>query len=138
MASRIIKSIIIFVLVFSFSLASFAQQPVEGEETKSKFGPRKQLATIIFCGLGGAVLGLSTLSFYGRPQEKLANIAVGFAIGVIGGTVYTLYGATTKPKEFYGNSAFPEESPDFASTRGARDSNLGTQNTALLGYAYTF
>src|SRR5580704_14870733 len=32
-------------------------------------GPRKQLATIIFAGLGGAILGLSTLSFYGRPQD---------------------------------------------------------------------
>ena len=41
------------------------------------------LATILFAGLGGSILGLSTLSFYGRPQDKLQNIAIGFAVGVI-------------------------------------------------------
>jgi hypothetical protein len=66
-------------------------------------GPRKQLATIIFSGLGGAVLGLSTLSFYGRPQDNLNNIAVGFAVGVIVGTGYVTYTALTNPSEFYGD-----------------------------------
>ena len=65
-------------------------------------GPRKQLATIIYAGLGGAVLGLSTLSFYGRPQEKLSNIAIGFALGVIAGTSFVTYKAMTNPSEFYG------------------------------------
>ena len=62
-----------------------------------KSGPRRQLATILFCGLGGALLGLSTLSFYGRPQDYLGNIGLGFAVGVIGGTIYVTYkSATTK------------------------------------------
>lgn len=136
--ARLTHAALVFMIVFSFATQSFAQQQ-DGEETKSKFGPRRQLATIIFCGLGGAVLGLSTLSFYGRPQDKLSNIAVGFAIGVIGGTVYTLYGATTKSKDFYGQSVFPEESPAYASTRGARDSALSsTTSTPMLGYSYTF
>lgn len=65
-------------------------------------GPRRQLATIIYSGLGGAVLGLSTLSFYGRPQDKLSNIAVGFAVGVIVGTIAVTYSAATNPDEFYG------------------------------------
>lgn len=50
---------------------------------------RRNLATIIFCGLGGAVVGISTLSFYGQPQEHTSNITTGFALGVIGGTIYT-------------------------------------------------
>lgn len=88
----------------SFALQSFAQQQTQTEEeAKPKSGTRRQLATIIFAGLGGAVLGLSTLSFYGRPQDKLSNIAIGFAIGVIGGTIYVTYGAATKPREFYGS-----------------------------------
>lgn len=57
--------------------------------------PRRGLATIIFSGLGGAVLGLSTLSFYGKPQEKLNNISIGFAVGVILGTGYVAYQAAT-------------------------------------------
>jgi hypothetical protein len=45
---------------------------------------------------------LSTLSFYGRPQDRLSNIAVGFAVGVIGGAMYTTYKAAAEPKDFYG------------------------------------
>lgn len=74
---------------------------VEGDRPSSG-GPRRQLATIIYSGLGGAVLGLSTLSFYGRPQDKLSNIAVGFAVGVIVGTIAVTYSAATNPDEFYG------------------------------------
>ena len=59
------------------------------------------MATIIYAGLGGAVLGLSTLSFYGRPQDHLSNIAIGFGVGVITGTVVMTYRAATNPQEFY-------------------------------------
>ena len=75
---------------------------VAGGEGHTAGGPRKQLATIIYAGLGGAILGLSTLSFYGRPQEMLANIAIGFAVGVIVGTTFVTYKAASNPNEFYG------------------------------------
>lgn len=64
-------------------------------------GPSKHLSTIVFAGVAGAVLGLSTLSFYGRPQEKLTHIAIGAAIGIIGGAMYTTVKAATEPKDFY-------------------------------------
>lgn len=84
---------------------ALAQQQMAGESAgPASGGPRKQLATIIYAGLGGAVLGLSTLSFYGRPQDKLANIAIGFAVGVIVGTSVVTYNAATNPDEFYGPS----------------------------------
>jgi hypothetical protein len=73
---------------------------VPGEKSELS-GTRKQLATIIFAGLAGAILGLSTMSFYGRPQEHLSNIAIGFAVGVIGGTIVTTYQAATKPYDVY-------------------------------------
>lgn len=89
------KSILGFVLVTLF-LSS-----VQGQEVKRKSsGPRRQLATIVFAGLGGAILGLSTLSFYGRPQDELANIAVGFAVGVIAGTAYVTFKSATT-REYY-------------------------------------
>jgi hypothetical protein len=75
-------------------------QTLPGESQTVASGPRRQIATIIFSGLAGAILGLSTLSFYGRPQEKLSNIAVGFAIGIIVGTSYTTYRAATEPYEY--------------------------------------
>jgi hypothetical protein len=65
-------------------------------------GPRRHLSKIVFAGVAGALLGLSTLSFYGRPQERLSYIPIGFAIGVIAGTVFTTYRAATEPKDFYG------------------------------------
>ncbi|CAN5730553.1 hypothetical protein BH10BDE1_BH10BDE1_30300 [soil metagenome] len=79
----------------AFAQGSTTEKPPTG-------GPRRQLGTIIYAGLGGAVLGLSTLSFYGRPQDNLRNIAIGFALGVIGGTVAVTYSAATNPDEFYG------------------------------------
>ncbi len=51
-------------------------------------GTRKSVATVMFAGLGGAVVGLSTLSFYGKPEEHVSNIWTGLALGVIGGVVY--------------------------------------------------
>ncbi len=85
-------------LMLVFSLAVFGAPSAEAQNSAGSTkatGPRKQVATIIFAGLAGAVLGLSTLSFYGRPQDRLSNIAVGFAVGVIIGATYTTYKAAT-------------------------------------------
>lgn len=79
-------------------------------------GTKKQLSVIVFAGLAGAILGLSTLSFYGRPQDKLNNIAIGAAVGIIGGTIYTTFKAATEPRDFY------------EGLRPARDFNLLAMN----------
>ena len=91
------KKLLAFTVVLCLiSEVGFSQQ----EAQTRKAGPRRQLATIVFAGLGGAILGLSTLSFYGRPQDQLVNIAIGFAVGVIAGTTYvTIKSATSK--EYY-------------------------------------
>ena len=96
----IFKKLALLALVVCLTSTTFAQTPPA--EVRSTGGPRRQLATILFAGLGGAVLGLSTLSFYGRPQDNLQNIAIGFAGGVIVGTTYVTYKAATNPQEFYG------------------------------------
>ena len=100
-----LKKLFAVVLVIFIALepaVGFAQA-ADQEEKPELTGPRKQLATIVFSGLAGAILGLSTLSFYGRPQDNLKNIAIGFAIGVIGGTAYASYKAAMRPDEFYGD-----------------------------------
>ncbi len=84
------KTLIVLLVIFMTSSA-FAQDAV----VRKKSGPRRQLATILFAGLGGAILGLSTLSFYGRPQDNLGNIGIGFAAGVIAGTIYVTYKSAT-------------------------------------------
>lgn len=70
-----------------------------------KYGPRRQISTIVYMGLAGAVLGLSTLSFYGRPQDKLTNIPIGFGVGVVIGTIYMTYQAAANPNDFYNQGA---------------------------------
>ncbi len=100
---RIIKVLTLQALMIIFCFQStmvYAQAPNMNPNKQVTSGPKKQLATIIFSGLAGAILGLSTLSFYGRPQDKLPNIAVGAAIGIIAGTVYTTYKAATEPYRY--------------------------------------
>jgi hypothetical protein len=102
-----VKTFLSFTLIFSLAMltalpdVSFAQKATNTEKVS---GPKKQLSTIVFAGVAGAILGLSTLSFYGRPQDKLSNIAVGFAIGVISGAIYTTYKAASQPRDFYRDS----------------------------------
>ena len=100
---RVIKISFLQILLVMFcfqSTQAYAQARNMNPNKQITSGPKKQLATIIFSGLAGAILGLSTLSFYGRPQDKLPNIAVGAAIGIIAGTVYTTYKAATEPYRY--------------------------------------
>ena len=52
---------------------------------------KRGVATVLFSTLGGAILGLSTLSFYGEPQEHTENIMTGALVGLIAGSGYLLY-----------------------------------------------
>lgn len=92
----------------------FQSLPANAQADGSTRGTRKRINYIVVAGLGGAVLGLSTLSFYGRPQDKLANIAIGFAFGVIAGTIMTTYQAASDPKEFYGLQRDPAKAEIWA------------------------
>lgn len=102
MVARFLKAFIPAILTLTIATQSFAQTGYAEQRSTTLTGPRKQLATIVFAGLGGAVLGLSTLSFYGRPQEKLSNIVIGFAFGIFAGTAYVTYRAAKNPRELYG------------------------------------
>jgi hypothetical protein len=99
-------------------------------------GTRKQVATIVFAGLAGAILGLSTLSFYGRPQDHLSNIAVGFAVGVIGGAIFTTYKAATRPYEAYD---LGQNKIEFHNEEYKRYLEMNQQAPRhVVGYAWTF
>jgi hypothetical protein len=109
----------------------------EEPEAPKPVGPRKQLAIIIFSGLGGMVLGLSTLSFYGRPQEKLANIGIGFGIGVIVGTLYTGYSAATKPRELYMEEPLPPPT-GFLEVEKANRLSVNEVVLPIFAYSHSF
>lgn len=116
---RTLTSLFVTLALLTSPLASAA------DATPTSHGTHRHLTNIVFSGLAGAILGLSTLSFYGRPQDRLNNIAVGFAIGVIGGTIYTTYKAAAEPRDFYGLRDQPEpwalaDNPRFERVRAPR------------------
>ena len=146
---RVLTALIVLVAMLGAATIAvptpaFGQQNPATEGKPPVGGPRKQLATIIYAGLGGAVLGLSTLSFYGRPQDKLANIAIGFAVGVILGTGFVTYSAAANPDEFYGPSeerhqGWRYEAPEFslASLEQSRAENA-RQTPVQVSYEFRF
>lgn len=79
------KFFIIFVCSFILTHSASAQMSTGGMG-----GFRRGVATVMFAGLGGAVLGLSTLSFYGEPQDHIGNIWTGLAVGALAGAGYVL------------------------------------------------
>ena len=129
MGLKYLKIILTVCLSMQLFLPQFAMaQAGVGEEVARTSGPRRQLATIIFSGLAGAILGLSTLSFFGCPQDKLSNIAIGFAVGIIVGTSYTTYKTATQPYEYLGEYEM-----------NSRGRNLqASQLTPMLGYNWSF
>lgn len=50
-------------------------------------------------GAGGAILGLSTLSFYDTASKHISNIWTGAAIGVIAGVIFVAYNSAQKGSE---------------------------------------
>lgn len=82
------KKFITVALILLFANSVLAQS---SSAKRSEFsGVRRNVATVMLFGLGGAVVGLSTLSFYGKPEEHIGNIYFGLAAGLIGGTAYVL------------------------------------------------
>ncbi len=114
MVRKFVKYFVSIALICSFTCQSFAQQqqgtnttsPVSNEWTSGP-GIKKHIATIVYAGLAGFILGLSTLSFYGRPQDQLTNVTYGMAIGVVAGTIYVVGQAVSNPKDFYADPSNP-------------------------------
>lgn len=88
------KTVIFSLMVFFSANLCFAQT-----SSTSSNGLRRNVATVMFAGLAGAVLGLSTLSFYGEPQEHIGNIWTGLGIGVLAGSAYVFSRNTKSQNE---------------------------------------
>lgn len=80
----LIRMILILFLLAAQNLKAESQNVLSSQSSNIK----GQVARIMMSGLGGAVFGVSTLSFYGKPQEHLSNVAIGSVVGLILGAVY--------------------------------------------------
>lgn len=81
------NSLIFVFVILIFSNTTFAQQSYSAAGRNFK----RNVAAVMFSTIGGAVLGLSTLSFYGKPQEHTDNITTGALLGLLAGSSYLVY-----------------------------------------------
>ncbi|GAB4018077.1 MAG: hypothetical protein Fur0010_19090 [Bdellovibrio sp.] len=72
------------------------------------------LIIVAGAGAGGAILGLSTLSFVEEPSEHLKNVLVGGAIGIIVGVGVVAYKQATKSHEVYNQVYRPLNPKEFS------------------------
>lgn len=92
MTPRMWTSYLLVTLMLFSSSASFAQT----DRTV-----KRKIAAVLFSGLGGAILGLSTLSFYGEPQEHTENITYGALLGFVAGVGYVIYDSSRPAAPVY-------------------------------------
>lgn len=85
-------SLIVIFQFLNFNLA-FAEQ----EDVLAK--TREDILIVVAAGAGGAVLGLSTLSFVDMPSKSLYNIWAGASIGIAIGVAYVAYHSAQQNSE---------------------------------------
>lgn len=89
-------------------IASFASSPALAQDSSSR-NIKRGVTAVLFSTLGGAVLGLSTLPFYGEPHEHTNNINVGAVIGFVAGVGYVTYRSNQPaPRSFENDYGFSE------------------------------
>ncbi len=128
-----------------FSLAmllTFSLSTVQAEEGYEIIDESLQdLNVVMGTGLGGAVLGLSTLSFVEKPSEHLKNVILGASLGIIIGVGIVAFSQANKSKDRYFENASSEEfstSERFAWHQKSHSSYNTSKNYSLVGHSFTF
>ncbi len=60
---------------------------------------QQDMLMVLGAGAAGAIIGLSTLSFYETPSKSISNIWTGAAIGIIAGVIFVAYNSAQKGSE---------------------------------------
>jgi site-specific recombinase len=93
------KVLLALVLTLSFLTPSLVwAQAAEGEHDIVA-NTQNDIMLIAGAGVGGAILGLSTLSFYDKPSKNLANVWTGAALGIIAGVVIVAISHANKSQD---------------------------------------
>ncbi len=132
-------------LFFFFTATAFAQQASDPAGNLADESMR-DISIVGGCTLGGAILGLSTLSFVESPGRHLKNIMVGGALGVIVGVGIVAYLQANKSRDIYleegapaGASLLKEdyEGP-VANAVEYYEKKSGGKKTPFVTFSYTF
>ena len=91
--------ILLLLLSFTWSMQKAAAQ--QGGSQDFVKNSLNDVAIVGWSGAGGALLGLSTLSFVDTPKDHLKNIYVGASIGIIIGVAVVAYLQANKAQSQY-------------------------------------
>ena len=137
-------------IILSFMIAlSFLMSPISQAQDDAGGGEDiladglGDMYTVIGCGAGGAILGLSTLSFAEDPWDKKKNILVGGAIGIIVGVGVVAWSQANKSKNLYYDTQGHVPQPDNTKWRVSwhrknhSQFNFNSAKTSLNSFNYT-
>jgi hypothetical protein len=120
----LMKLMLRFIILISLIVSSghtFAQEADGGDDKGMFENSMKDVYTVIGVGFGGAILGLSTLSFAEEPKENLKNVLTGAAIGIILGVGIVAYKHATKSSKQYKENVYHQlELKDFSTNERLR------------------
>ena len=88
------KCLCIFLIFQLLTLTGALAQ--EGGENDLVKNTQNDILIVAGAGAGGAVLGLSTLSFYDQASKHISNTWTGAAIGIIAGVIFVAYSSAQK------------------------------------------
>ncbi len=107
---------------------------VAQEESDFVKNTQQDIMLVGAAGLGGAILGLSTLSFYETPSKHVSNIWTGAAIGVIAGVLWVAYNSAQKgSEELVGSHSSEEFSTHERSLWHIEESSFLTTQSVQFG-----
>lgn len=112
------KVLLSLVLTLSLLSPSLVWAQAAAGEEDIVANTQNDIMLIAGAGVGGAILGLSTLSFYDKPSKNLANVWTGAALGIIAGVIIVAVGHANKSQDHLTSQHRP--SPEFSTAE--RDS----------------
>ena len=97
--SIIKKNSMFFIILTIVFLSHNRVHAQEGKQNDMIQRSATDLMIVVGAGVGGAILGLSTLSFAEKPRKNLRNIMYGGAIGIVAGVVIVAYNYATEAQQ---------------------------------------
>jgi hypothetical protein len=99
------RIVTILYLIFGLMCATAPRIAAANSSTESLKQVRRGALSVLVGGLGGAVIGISTLSFYKNSHEHIGNVTTGFGVGLVAGTIFLLASQPHQsPYNFEGNT----------------------------------
>lgn len=147
---HLFKKLRIFFFATLLTTFSFSASAQGGQQEDIFAQSMQDMWIVVGTTAGGAILGLSTLSFVDEPSEHLKNIVVGGAIGVIVGVGIVAYKQANVSKDLYKGTFNPSETPEMTTSQRMAwhtknhyqiNSNLGnqtSQNTQAVNFQFSF